>query len=114
MRSLLKKSYFHGDVQTRTAESMLTGKAVGTFLVRFSTSEAGAFTISKVHVDNSINHQRISHRPNQAGYSINNRDYASLEELITKEAKGLGLVQACLGSRFLPLFVNQSISGYVQ
>jgi len=114
VRSVLKKSYFHGDVATRSAESMLTGKAVGTFLVRFSTSEAGAFTISKVHIDNSINHQRISHRPNQGAYYINNRGYGSLEELISKEAKNLNLVQACLGSRFLPLFVNQSISGYVQ
>jgi hypothetical protein len=40
--------------------------------------------------------------------------YASLEDLINQNARELNLISACLGSRFSALFVEQSISGYVQ
>merc|ERR1712070_1184393 len=88
VRSVLRKSYFHGDISTRDAEGQLAGKQVGTFLVRFSTSSPGFYT--------------------------NNRAYASLEDLINQNARELNLISACLGSRFSALFVEQSISGYVQ
>ncbi len=162
VRSILRKSYFHGDISTRDAEGHLAGKQVGTFLVRFSTSSPGFFTISKVAIDNSIQHQRIIHHPNQPAFYINNRvccnktkqnktkqnktkqnktkqnihtsylastfdinccfcfilkqmkAYASLEDLINQNARELNLISPCLGSRFSSLFVEQSISGYVQ
>jgi hypothetical protein len=73
VRSVLRKSYFHGDISTRDAEGQLAGKQVGTFLVRFSTSSPGFYTISKVSSDGSIQHQRIIHHPNQPAFYINNR-----------------------------------------
>jgi len=114
VRSVLRKSYFHGDISTRDAEGQLAGKQVGTFLVRFSTSSPGFYTISKVASDGSIQHQRIIHHPNQPAFYMNNRAYASLEDLINQNARELNLISACLGSRFSALFVEQSISGYVQ
>jgi len=82
--------------------------------VRFSTSSPGFYTISKVASDGSIQHQRIIHHPNQPAFYMNNRAYASLEDLINQNARELNLISACLGSRFSALFVEQSISGYVQ
>jgi hypothetical protein len=49
------------------------GGQVGTFLVRFSTSSPGFYTISKVASDGSIQHQRIIHHPNQPAFYMNNR-----------------------------------------
>eukprot|EP01087_Luapelamoeba_hula_P012250 TRINITY_DN3403_c2_g1_i1.p1 TRINITY_DN3403_c2_g1~~TRINITY_DN3403_c2_g1_i1.p1 ORF type:complete len:506 (+),score=76.69 TRINITY_DN3403_c2_g1_i1:215-1732(+) len=114
VRQMLKKPYFHGDITTQDAEAHLTGKAAGTFLLRFSSSAAGSYTISKVHTDHSINHQRIIHYPGQGGYYINNRAYATLDDLLKYEARELHLITPCLGSRFSPLFSTQSVTGYLQ
>jgi serine/threonine protein kinase len=113
VRSVLKRSYFHGDISTKDAEDRLAGKHVGTFLVRFSTSSPGYYTISKVAADGSIQHQRIVHQPNHPSFYIQNREYASLDNLIQQNAMQLNLVTPCLGSRFAALFVEQNISGYV-
>jgi len=113
IRQTLKKPYFHGDISTREAEAHLTGKNPGTFLIRFSSSSPGSYTISKVHMDHSINHQRIVHPPG-GGFFINNKGYGTLEELVKGQAKELNLLTPCLGSRFTPLFTNQSVTGYLQ
>ncbi len=47
-------------------------------------------------------------------FCMNEQAYASLEDLINQNARELNLISACLGSRFSALFVEQSISGYVQ
>jgi len=114
VRSILKKSYFHGDISTVAAEGQLAGKQVGTFLVRFSTSSPGFYTISKVASDGSIQHQRIIHHPNQPTFYINSRAFSSLEDLVGQTSRELGLISACLGSRFSSLFMEASITGYVQ
>lgn len=62
MRALMSTNWFHGDISTADAEVHLMHKPEGTFLVRFSTSEPGAYTISKVSMFNSISHQRIVHK----------------------------------------------------
>lgn len=40
--------WFHGDISMPESEARLNTKPEGTFLVRFSTSEVGVFTVSKV------------------------------------------------------------------
>eukprot|EP00005_Dracoamoeba_jomungandri_P004604 CAMPEP_0174258702 /NCGR_PEP_ID=MMETSP0439-20130205/7658_1 /TAXON_ID=0 /ORGANISM="Stereomyxa ramosa, Strain Chinc5" /LENGTH=506 /DNA_ID=CAMNT_0015342317 /DNA_START=155 /DNA_END=1675 /DNA_ORIENTATION=+ len=111
--SILQLPYFHGVLSTVDAEALLTVKPSGTFLVRFSSSAPGCYTISKKDVDSSIKHQRIIHHPQQGVFYINNKGYASLDELITKEANALALTSPCLGSRYAFLFVEQQVSGYV-
>ncbi len=62
------------------------GSVGGTFLIRFSTSSPGAYTISKVSIsDLTIKHQKVVHRmvpgPNNtitAVFEINGRAYSSL------------------------------------
>jgi len=113
VRAILRRSYFHGDISTTDAEAFLASKQVGTFLVRFSTSAPGCFTISKVAGDNSIQHQRIMHPPNQPAYFINNKAYGSLDELVVGQARELNLISACLGSRYNSFFIEQHVSSYV-
>jgi len=45
---ILISSWFHGDISMSESEARLANKMEGTYLVRFSTSEIGTYTISKV------------------------------------------------------------------
>jgi len=56
---LLSKPWFHGDLSTEDASARLSSQQVETFLVRFSSSQPGCYTISKVGSD-KILHQRVS------------------------------------------------------
>ena len=59
--------YFFGYIEKDAAESKLSGKSNGTFLVRLSTTKQGAFTISKVSKSGNINHQRFDYKPGDIG-----------------------------------------------
>ncbi|KAN0014456.1 hypothetical protein ACTFIU_000774 [Dictyostelium citrinum] len=111
IRQLMECAWFHGDISTSESENRLRQKPEGTFLVRFSTSEYGAYTISKVSKNGGISHQRI-HRP-QGKFQVNNSKYLSVKELITGEAQALGINTPCLGSRFLSLIYKAQLSGYI-
>jgi hypothetical protein len=50
MGELLSQLWFHGALGTGEAERLLKGRDEGTFLIRFSTTQAGSYTISKVKV----------------------------------------------------------------
>lgn len=113
MRALMSTNWFHGDISTADAEVHLMHKPEGTFLVRFSTSEPGAYTISKVSMFNSISHQRIVHKPSSDAYTINGNTYSSVQELVDKEKQSLNLLVACPDSRFAVLFANANIQGYI-
>jgi hypothetical protein len=45
-------------------------------------SELGAYAVSFVAKDESIQHIQISHKANQ-GFTLNNVDFVSLDDLIT-------------------------------
>jgi serine/threonine protein kinase len=116
IRCLLAEGWFHGDITQRDSEIKLMNKPEGTFLIRFSTSSPGCFTISKVAVMNgvsSIQHQKIQHKPAIGQFEINNRSYPTLTDLINNEHRESKLYLPCTGSRFSSLFVQQNLSGYV-
>jgi len=110
IRVLLSHQWFHGDIDTFTAQERLTGKSGGTFLVRFSSSlNPGWFTISLMSPKRVILHQRIRHSPGST-YKIDNEAYNSLPELVTLR----NLTQPCDGSRFSSLFAAQTPNiGYI-
>eukprot|EP01105_Mastigella_eilhardi_P003844 TRINITY_DN14_c0_g1_i1.p1 TRINITY_DN14_c0_g1~~TRINITY_DN14_c0_g1_i1.p1 ORF type:complete len:540 (-),score=156.53 TRINITY_DN14_c0_g1_i1:58-1647(-) len=111
--NVLRHEWFHGDIATGVAESRLMHKPEGTFLVRFSTSEPGAYTISKVSKFGAISHQRVFHKPCTDEYCLSGVTYASLPELVAKEAQQLNLLVSCPGTRFLVLFAKINIQGYI-
>jgi hypothetical protein len=105
-------SWFHGGISQVEAENRLARRAVGTFLVRFSSSQ-GNYTVSKYCANSTIAHQRIIRVPGQ-GFIINNKCYAGLVELVMHVAPELGLLQACPGSRYInEIFQDTVISGYI-
>jgi len=89
-----RQPWFHGDTDGQRAIELLSGKPSGTFMLRFSNSVEGWYTISQIQ-GNVIQHQRISHVPG-GSYLIEDDSYSSLYELISKR----GLNQPCEGSRY--------------
>jgi len=63
-------------------------------------------------MDVSIKHQKIQHKPG-SGFEINGKIFKTLPDLVKSCVQELNLFTSCTGSRFLPLFVEQRISGYV-
>jgi len=111
--SLLQQKWFHGDLATSIAESRLSSESIGTYLLRFSSTNPGCYTISRKTTDGSITHQRIFHQAGH-GFYINNQRYDSLEQLVELSKNPLNLAFPCPGSPFLQLFVEHRISGYEQ
>jgi len=107
IRELMEHPWFHGDVDTQTAQDRLSGRPGGTFLVRFS-SIAGWYTVSQITPNRVILHQRIRHSPGSA-FTIDNESYASLQQLVTDRHLDL----ACDGSRFISLTRPPRDQGYI-
>jgi hypothetical protein len=110
MYATLVEKWFHGELSTCDAERMLGDKASGTFLVRFSTQSRGSFTISRVATNNAIHHLRVQHHPLQADFSILNRHYTSLRDMIVGETNALVFARPCSGSMFRNVFQQRSIA----
>ncbi len=54
-------SWFEGDYSSSETEEALQGHPPGTFLVRFSGSQVGAFAISFVDGGDRISHSLVEH-----------------------------------------------------
>jgi len=105
IRELMEFPWFHGDCETQQAQERLSGKPGGTFLVRFSSREAGWYTVSQITANRVILHQRIKHSPG-SDFVIDEESYPSLSALV----KGRGLTLACEGSRFIHLTQSEQPS----
>eukprot|EP01114_Cavostelium_apophysatum_P018441 TRINITY_DN5700_c0_g1_i1.p1 TRINITY_DN5700_c0_g1~~TRINITY_DN5700_c0_g1_i1.p1 ORF type:complete len:732 (+),score=204.70 TRINITY_DN5700_c0_g1_i1:66-2261(+) len=82
--SVLCKPYFHGFVGTQQAEkSLISKKKVGTYLLRFSTSEPGAFSVSAITLENpfTVTHYRITYQIGR-GYLLGGNAFNNLDELL--------------------------------
>ncbi|ELR14068.1 protein kinase domain containing protein [Acanthamoeba castellanii str. Neff] len=117
--ALLTQPWFHGLLTNNDMARLLAGAAEGTFLVRFSSSSPGAYTISRV-TPQGTSHIRIlgqrqpppddldgsERRP--AGvvrYSASDdRSYDSMGDVVADLAAPLRLLHPAPGSPYLPLF----------
>jgi len=109
---MLSQTWFHGEMDAKDTGSALYQQEDGTFLVRFSSSERGYFTISTVHESKPL-HIRIKHPPLKDEYSTSKLVYTTLTDLITGEAATLNLKTPCPGSRFAYL-LSQTTSEYFE
>jgi len=100
VRELLEQAWFHGDIENVQAQSALSGKPAGTFLIRFS-SMGGWYTISQINQQRVVQHVRVRHEPGGPFYVGNEtHGYSSLHELVRERKYNL----PCSGSRFRMLF----------
>eukprot|EP01102_Stenamoeba_stenopodia_P006404 TRINITY_DN1755_c0_g2_i1.p1 TRINITY_DN1755_c0_g2~~TRINITY_DN1755_c0_g2_i1.p1 ORF type:complete len:320 (+),score=100.47 TRINITY_DN1755_c0_g2_i1:887-1846(+) len=123
IKNCMKQPWFHGDITTSEAEKLLHSQKPGSFLVRLSTTQAGAYTISKVSRKGQINHQRIEYKPDK-GFSVSIQtkkgkktvtDTTSLQHLVEATKSDLYLKVPCPGSPYEFLFAkNKSkLDGYL-
>ena len=106
------KSWFHGEVTLNESQQKLSGLPGGTFLVRFSSTQPGCFTISSLTQGNSsIKHQRVLFEASKQVYHFNGEVYRSLDDLI-KDSNELFI--PCPNSKYQSLFVDQphQVIGY--
>lgn len=61
VRSNIRDSWFHGYISAYEATRILEGSAVGTFIVRFSSTRPGNFVISVVQPSRQIAAVNIDH-----------------------------------------------------
>eukprot|EP01100_Stratorugosa_tubuloviscum_P013771 TRINITY_DN708_c0_g3_i1.p1 TRINITY_DN708_c0_g3~~TRINITY_DN708_c0_g3_i1.p1 ORF type:complete len:542 (+),score=245.95 TRINITY_DN708_c0_g3_i1:107-1732(+) len=108
--TLLRQLWFHGDISTNQAQALLTKEKKGTFLVRFSSSQAG-FTISKITKDNTISHQRIDiTHDGECSITIKTKkgpkkfQERTLIQFINAVKSDLGLKIICPGSPYESIF----------
>jgi len=109
IRQTLEKTWFHGDITTKEATALLSDKPGGTFLIRFSESVDGFYTISKISSTRKVTHQRVNHEPGSP-YIIDNHEYASLEELVDQR----GFTSPCENSKYASIFnAEVNLSQYI-
>eukprot|EP01113_Clastostelium_recurvatum_P021189 TRINITY_DN2505_c0_g1_i1.p1 TRINITY_DN2505_c0_g1~~TRINITY_DN2505_c0_g1_i1.p1 ORF type:complete len:547 (-),score=139.75 TRINITY_DN2505_c0_g1_i1:184-1824(-) len=102
IRELMAQRWFHGDLDTADAAARLSGQPPGTFLIRFSNTNPGCFTISQVSDGGTIRHQRVQYQAGK-GFLFNNILYPSLLALVTPLRPE---VFACPNFKFLAIFCN--------
>ncbi len=108
IREMLQQKWFHGELDTVDAAARLNGQVPGTFLIRFSTTNAGCFTISSVAPDGSIRHQRVQHHSGH-GFAFQNMMYPRLADLVVAT---FNANLACPNYKFLSIFLNATGTGY--
>jgi len=103
--SLLKKTWFHGDISSEDSEKIVMSRDNGTFLVRFS-SDPGSYAVTAKTSAGKLKHFRIHHKAG-LDYLIGQIECKSLEEIIKKYHKELGLKSPAPGSPYEPLFTSE-------
>jgi len=106
IRIMLTYPWFHGDIDAVEASRRLRGMPEGTFLIRFSLTVPGSYTISRV-VDcekDQVANSRIKFVPGK-GFTVEDRKFFdTLTSLIHSLKNQLGLTHACGGSQYVELF----------
>jgi serine/threonine protein kinase len=105
VEALLRKRWFWGDVPTAIAESLVQKAGRGAFLVRFSTSDVGGFSITVQSKSGRTKHFRISHKDNV--YMLGQQSRRTLFELIDNFGAELYMLQPVPDSPFQQIFQKQ-------
>jgi len=108
----LTEDWFFGTLDQTTACGLLSREAKDTFLVRYSTTSPGYFTISKKCGEQGVSdsdfaHWRIKHEAQSESYTIQDRTYGTLPQLINSEIQTLSLGKSCPGSPYAVLRLEE-------
>eukprot|EP00339_Tiarina_fusa_P004751 CAMPEP_0117019868 /NCGR_PEP_ID=MMETSP0472-20121206/15180_1 /TAXON_ID=693140 ORGANISM="Tiarina fusus, Strain LIS" /NCGR_SAMPLE_ID=MMETSP0472 /ASSEMBLY_ACC=CAM_ASM_000603 /LENGTH=499 /DNA_ID=CAMNT_0004724931 /DNA_START=1 /DNA_END=1500 /DNA_ORIENTATION=- len=111
LTNILKEKWFHGDLTQHEAEDRLSDQSKGTFLIRFSSSAPGCFTISHLNKSKALCHQRVTHVPGK-GFFFWDDQYDTLRDLIKEQRKKHYFLAPCPGSSYQKLFPKKSRRGH--
>jgi len=100
----LRTKGFFGMMETVDAEKKLNGASKGTYLIRFSSGNPGAYAITVLGSTGSLKHYRIMHRAGEK-YVLNPNSYDDLDSLIKAHKKDLHLKTPATGSKFEIIFI---------
>eukprot|EP01117_Protostelium_nocturnum_P008583 TRINITY_DN3082_c0_g1_i1.p1 TRINITY_DN3082_c0_g1~~TRINITY_DN3082_c0_g1_i1.p1 ORF type:complete len:376 (+),score=93.90 TRINITY_DN3082_c0_g1_i1:158-1129(+) len=106
---LLQQEYFWGFLSTTDADKILD-KKYGTYLVRFSNSERGVYTLSVITKDLKIANLRILYNVSTGKFVLGPKEYESLQAIIDgKQIKtyNVSLKKACQHDRPFTILFNR-------
>lgn len=109
---MLQKFWFHGDISAEESQTLLHTSPPGGYLVRFSSTHPGNFTISSLTTkDNSLVHQRVTYVPEKRAFIFNGNEFKTLDDVIRSCDD---LVVPCKSSKYQPLFFDtlHKVVGY--
>jgi len=84
VRTLLGEKWFFGDLTPPKSVDEFKGKPVGSFLIRFSETLRGCYTLSQVSENRMVSHHRIKHKIGEP-YVLEGSSYQSLSEIIEQK-----------------------------
>jgi len=103
MRQICSKQWFYGEITTNQAVDELTQFLGDTFLIRFSESMPGWYTLSQVQRGDGVTkilHQRIKHNFPGGPYIKDRQSYPNLEDLVEK----CGYTKPCISPIYKRIF----------
>lgn len=98
---LLVQPWFHGSLSSAAASDRVRDAGDGSFLVRFSAREPGAYAIT-CRTSEQIRHYRIT-RKAPGRYVLGQVEARSLHDMVQRFSTELKLLHACPGSHFQAL-----------
>jgi len=108
IREMLQQRWFHGELDTVDAAERLNGQPPGSFLIRFSTTNVGCYTISSVATDGTIRHQRVQHHSGK-GFVFQNVLFPRISDLV---ASTFNVALSVPNYKFMSIFLNAAGVGY--
>jgi len=91
-------------IETVEAEKKLNGTKKGTYLIRFSTGNPGAYAITVLGNTGVLKHYRVMHRAGEK-YILGTNEYDDLEALMKAHKKDLYLKNPAIGSKYEAIFI---------
>lgn len=102
--NVASKGWFFGDISRIEAESRLRAANKGSFLIRFSASQPGSFTISFLYSPQTgPKHIRIN-RNDKGELVYADAAYTNLDDFIRAQQRSLNLKMYCPGSTYAKLW----------
>ncbi|ELR16845.1 protein kinase domain containing protein [Acanthamoeba castellanii str. Neff] len=97
---------FYGDASSEQMGILLAGKAVGSYVIRFSGLQPGFFTITTLASKDNIQSFRISHSPGRGYWLKEDQVFPTLKKLVKTYQATLGLLAPLTGSKYRQLLVE--------
>eukprot|EP01087_Luapelamoeba_hula_P002734 TRINITY_DN1246_c0_g1_i1.p1 TRINITY_DN1246_c0_g1~~TRINITY_DN1246_c0_g1_i1.p1 ORF type:complete len:1072 (-),score=242.65 TRINITY_DN1246_c0_g1_i1:50-3265(-) len=105
--TICAKPWFWGEMNKDEAELILGGKRSGGYLIRFSASAPGTYTLTIQYKKKKFRHLRIVRSADKKHFVYNSKNYASIDDFISMHAQQLNLKTPCSPSPFAALFVEK-------